>query len=95
MQTDTIEDTMTTTAPPKPSIKGEMTVMDHTGDYKIIWDSDKPDEVDQARKTFNDLKAKGYAAFKVTGKDGTKGEQTKTFDSHEERLIMVPAVAGG
>ena len=92
-----MQDTMTAPAiqPVAQPVKGEMSVLDHTGDYKIIWDSDKADEVEQARKTFNDLKAKGYAAFKVTGKDGTKGEQVRAFDPHEEKLIMIPQVVGG
>lgn len=76
-------------------IRGEMAVLDHTGDYKIIWDADVPAEVEQARKTFYELKSKGYAAFKVKGEAGAQGEQVREFNPDAERLIMVPAMQGG
>ena len=46
---------------------GEMRVLDQTGDLKIVWSSDKPDEVTQARKMFDDMKAKGYSAVLASG----------------------------
>jgi hypothetical protein len=76
------------------STKHEMSVMDHTGDFKVLWDRHNPEEVEAARKTFNDLKKKGYAAFKLTGSDG-RGEQVREFNPADERLVMVPALQGG
>jgi hypothetical protein len=73
---------------------GEMAVMDRSGDLKVMWDSDKEDEVDAARSQFDALLKKGYAAFKVDKKGG-QGEQIKKFDPTAEKLIMVPALAGG
>lgn len=64
------------------------------GDTKIIWSSDNRDEVENARRTFNDLKAKGYAAFSVK-KDGERGSQIREFDRDAEKLIMVPQLRGG
>lgn len=72
-----------------------LAIMDHTGDTKIIWDKNQPDEVDNARETFNRLKKKGYLAFKVEGKDGTKGEVVREFDPNAERMILSPPVVGG
>ena len=81
--------------PPVSTVqKHEMSVMDHTGDFKVLWDRHNTDEVEAARKTFNDLKKKGYAAFKITGTDG-RGEQVREFNSNDEKLVMVPAVQGG
>jgi len=74
---------------------GELAVMGRQGDTKIIWDSDKPDEVENARRTFNDLRKKGYLAFSVKGKDGAKGEQISEFDPEAERLILAPPMRGG
>jgi hypothetical protein len=73
---------------------GELAVMDHTGDTKIIWSRDNQDEIDNARRTFADLRGKGYAAFKVD-KKGDKAEQVHEFDPKVERLIFVPALVGG
>ncbi len=73
---------------------GELAVMDHTGDTKIIWTRDNPDEVENARRTFTDLRGKGYAAFKVD-KKGEKADQIHAFDEKVERIIFVPPMVGG
>lgn len=64
------------------------------GDLKTVWDSDRPEEVKAARAQYDDLKAKGYLAFKVK-KDGEKGELIKEFDPEAEKIIMTPPVRGG
>ena len=72
----------------------EMRVMDGTGDTKTIWDADNPDEVANARKTFDELRAKRYIAFRVN-KLGNKGEQMNTFDPTAEKMILIPPLVGG
>ena len=72
----------------------EMRVMDGTGDTKTIWDSENADEVASARKTFDELRAKRYLAFRVN-KLGNKGEQMNTFDPSAEKMILVPPLVGG
>lgn len=74
--------------------KGEMCVMNHTGDTKIIWDRANEDEVANARRTFTDLRKKGYLAYKVQ-KNGEKAEQILEFDDKAERIILSPPMAGG
>lgn len=79
---------------------GQMSVMGQHGtpgggDTKVMWDSDNADEVAAAKKTFDDLRAKGFLAFKVVGKAGDKGEQITKFDPEAERLIMTPPMRGG
>jgi hypothetical protein len=73
---------------------GTLHVMDLTGDTKTIWNPDNRDEVDQARKTFNDLKAKGYVAYKVA-ENGKKAEIMTTFDPAAGKVILSPPMAGG
>ncbi len=73
---------------------GELATMDRTGDLKSFWDRTKPEEVAQARRTFDDMRAKGYLAFRLIG-DGTKGEQIREFDPTAEKIIMSPAMQGG
>ena len=73
---------------------GEMAILDRTGDTKIIWDSANEDEVEEAKRTFKNLKDKGYAAYSVN-KKGDKGEVIKKFDADAERIIMAPPMVGG
>lgn len=65
------------------------------GDTKLMWSSDKPDEVDAARTTFDKLVAKGYVAFRAEGKDGHQGEKITKFDPEAERIILIPRMQGG
>ncbi|MHC4311206.1 MAG: hypothetical protein ACYSW3_01895 [Planctomycetota bacterium] len=74
---------------------GEMRIIDGTGDTKLIWDKNNQAEVDNARKTFNDLvKNKKFAAFSVK-KSGDKKDQVYKFSPNAEKLIMVPQIQGG
>ncbi len=72
----------------------EMRTMGASGDTKLVWDSDHEDEVANARRTFDDLRRKGFSAFAV-GAKGEKTTQVREFDPEAEKLIMVPALAGG
>ncbi len=74
---------------------GTMAVMGGAGDTKIIWDSTKPEEVDNARRSFDDLRKKGYLAFRVTGEKGDKGQQIYNFEPNAEKLILAPPLRGG
>ena len=73
---------------------GTLSVLDRTGDTKLIWDSGNADEVAAARKTFKDLKGKGFIAYSVKRK-GAKGKAMASFDPDTERIIMSPPMAGG
>lgn len=75
--------------------KNEMAVMDGTGDTKILWDSHNADEVEAARAQFNALRAKGFLAYKVVGKEGTKGEMITQFDPDAEKIVLSPPLRGG
>jgi hypothetical protein len=76
-------------------MKGELNVIDRTGDTKLEWDSEKPAEVKAAREMFDALKGKGYLAYKMIGDQGYKGELIKKFDPEAERIVLAPPVAGG
>ena len=73
---------------------GKISVMGKEGDTKVIWDASKPDEVESARRTFDDLKKKKYIAFKVK-KDGSQGEVISEFDPDAEKIILAPPMSGG
>lgn len=74
---------------------GILHTLDKTGDTRVMWDKDNADEVAAAKKTFDDLKKKGYMAYKAEGKDGRKGEQIREFDKDAERIILVRQLVGG
>jgi hypothetical protein len=65
------------------------------GDQRVMWDKNNDDEVAAARRMFEDLKDKGYMAYKAVGKRGDQGEQIRRFDPDAERIIMVRPVQGG
>lgn len=71
-----------------------MHVMDVTGDTKVMWSADNPDEVENAKATFDRLKGKGFLAYTVKD-NGEKGEMIRKFDKTAERIIMAPQLVGG
>lgn len=73
----------------------EIAVMGKEGDVKTIWNPRNTDEVEHARKTFVELRAKGYLAFRVND-NGENGEQITEFDPTVGKMIlMVPQMRGG
>lgn len=72
-----------------------MSVMDRSGDTKVIWDPARQEEVDAAKKTFDRLVKKSrYMAYRVD-KGGDKGEVIREFDPSAEKLILAPPMVGG
>lgn len=68
--------------------------LDNTGDTRVEWDKDNPDEVEIARKAFAAAKKKGKLIYK-TRADGSKAEQLHAFDPAAERIVASPALVGG
>ena len=74
---------------------GVMQIMSAKHGHKNeVWDPNIKVEVDSAEDTFNDLRAKGYIAFRVD-KTGEKASVMKNFDPLAGKMIMSPAPAGG
>ena len=73
---------------------GEMRIMGSEGDLKVIWDAEKPEEVEAAREQFKKLVGQNYIAFSVK-KSGEKNEKISKFDPELEKMILVPMVRGG
>lgn len=80
---------------------GQMHELDPSGDTKIVWDSDNPEEVENARATFDRLTSahpgpgkRRYVAFHVK-KNGEQGGRMERFDPDAEKIILVPQIAGG
>lgn len=74
--------------------RGEIAVMDRTGDTKFVWDSRNPAEVENARAQFDHWKKKGYLAHAVS-RNGDKAEMILAFDPTLEKIIFSPPLVGG
>ena len=74
--------------------RGEIAVLDHTGDTKLVWDRRNAPEVEAARATFDALKRQGYLAYSVS-KAGDRNEVLREFDPDAEAIILSPPLAGG
>lgn len=73
---------------------GVITWPDATGDVKKSWNRNNPDEVEDARRSFNALKAKGFSAFRVDAA-GVQNGVMREFDPDAERIVLIPPVIGG
>ncbi len=73
---------------------GTLSVLDATGDTRLQWDKNNPDEVKYARERFDELKAKRYLAYRLNSK-GNQGEVINDFDPAAERIILHAPMIGG
>lgn len=72
----------------------EIHVLDRTGDTTTSWNPRNRDEVELARRAFNDAKAKKMLIYKANA-DGTKGELLREFDPNAEKIVCAPQNVGG
>ena len=73
---------------------GQLREMSKKGDLKLLWDSDNEQEVSAAKEVFDKRIKEGWAAFGEK-RLGGKGERIKVFDPEDERIVLVPPIAGG
>lgn len=71
----------------------EMKITGTEGDTRISWSPNRADEVENARRTFDNLMAKGYKAFEM-GEDG-RGDPLDEFNPEISDMILVPPMVGG
>lgn len=78
-----------------PKGKGVMGIIGASGDTKIFWSKKNKDEIENARRTFEELvNKKKFAAFSVT-KMGRKSKKVTEFDPKLQKLILIPPIQGG
>lgn len=73
---------------------GAMRIMGREGDTRMTWDPAQPTEVEHARRTFDDMRAKGYNAYAVQ-EGGAQGEVVTTFDPAAAKIILAIPMQGG
>jgi hypothetical protein len=74
--------------------QGTLCILDESGDSRIQWDRNNPEQVAAAQSRFNELRAKRYLAYKVDAKGG-QGEVIDKFDPSAERIILHAPMIGG
>lgn len=72
-----------------------MRVMDETGDTAYGWDPNDVIDVELAKKQFDTMRGKGYAAFKTDGEGGKTGRPVTTFDAHAAEYVYIKPLQGG
>ena len=68
------------------------------GDVQVSWDRGNDEDVRHARRVFDDMKARGYLAYRVEsrgrGRDPER-VQVRQFDPEDHQLVLVPPLRGG
>lgn len=82
--------------PTQPDAPDRLTfrAMTGRGDTKSSWDPNNPDEVDLARKNFQNAIERGMKAFRMLP-DGKSGGQMTEFDPRAGTVLFVPPMKGG
>lgn len=68
--------------------------LNQEGDTTVEWDPDDSNQVEMVKKSFNDMKAKGYRFFEKK-KGGEPGRRIDVFDPSIEKMVMVKQIVAG
>lgn len=61
------------------------------GDKSVSWDTNNPDEIEDAQASFDYYLSRGYKAYQVDAKGQRTLTEVKKFDPDLGSLMMVPA----
>jgi hypothetical protein len=73
---------------------GEFKVLDPNGHTRTRWNTSNADEVETARRIFDELTGRGYRAFKMN-KEGSDGTPKRAFNPRDEETLLVPPIRAG
>lgn len=76
-------------------MRGEIIIMDSSGDDNVYWDPQNDKSIENARKKFEKYIKKGYAAFRLNEKENKIGRALKEFPTFAAKLVFIPPMAGG
>jgi hypothetical protein len=85
-------------APSAPAVapevaRGELHVLNRTGDTTLTWDPANDTEVTAARQMFDKMRGNGYAAYRMENE--ARGELIREFDKSAAHIVMSPQIIGG
>ena len=72
----------------------EFKVLDPNGHTRTTWDTRSPEEVETARRIFNDLMNRGYRAFRMDGGAGESAPKS-AFNPKDKETLLVPPIRAG
>lgn len=72
----------------------EFKVLDPNGHTCTSWNTASAEEVESARRIFNELMQRGYRAFRMAGTAG-EGVPTSAFDPKDKETLLVPPIRAG
>jgi hypothetical protein len=72
----------------------EFKVLDPNGHTRTAWDAGNAEEVETARRIFNDLMSRGYRAFRMNEGAG-EGVPKSGFDPKDKETLLVPPIRAG
>ena len=72
----------------------EFKVLDPEGHTRTTWDAESAEEVERARRIFEDFMRQGYRAFRMDSRKG-EGAPSKGFDPGEKETLLVPPIRAG
>lgn len=64
-----------------------MHILDETGDRRLIWRADRPEEVNEAAEIFDSYVKKGWKPYGVR-RDGTKSARVRRFDPKAQEIYF-------
>lgn len=70
----------------------EFKVLDPNGHTRTAWDTDSPEEVETARRIFDQLMGRGYRAFRMGAGEGVP---QRNFDPQDKETLLVPPIRAG
>lgn len=73
-------------------VMNELRILDPSGHARTVWDPEVPEEVEKARRLFDQLVRRGYRAFRVGGEGSVPG---RAFKPEEKETLLVPPIQGG
>lgn len=72
----------------------EFKVLDPNGHTRTTWDTASPEEIENARRIYNDLIKRGFRAFRME-EGGREGVPARRFDPKDKETLLVPPIRAG
>jgi hypothetical protein len=72
----------------------EFNVLDPNGHTRTMWDTSNAEQVETARRIYNEFMRDGYRAFRMDKASG-EGVPQGSFDPRDKETLLVPPIRAG